>query len=106
MAYKNLWRENPDGNYCYLVEYKGAPFIALVNEYYEHSGRLVDKNNYSQAIKAAVEMTQDLDKVIIAREQGCTCDGEAATEVVVLLPCDTDPEKFNAVSQKFAEIAY
>jgi len=106
-VYEDLWEENKDGNYVYLVQFKGQNGIALINEYYELNEGESDPNNYEQAKRAAGFMNDNTNyDVILAKELGFPSSDGDATEVVVFFPASVSKEEFDKTSKMFADIAY
>lgn len=107
--YEDRWEEGKDGNYCYLVEYKGEYGIALVNEYWEHYDGKISEDNYEQAVKAAKAIDSkygNIARVIVAQEQGFPEADESASEMTVFVPAMVDKDVFNEISKYIAEVAY
>lgn len=104
--YAAVWKENPDGNYCYLVNYKGTNYIALINEYYELEGNKPCVNNFERAQAVAEDLDNQGYAVLLAKELGFPSSDGDATELVILLPTTIEKKEFDRISKHIAEIAY
>lgn len=106
-VYAELFEEGKDGNYMYLVNYRGKDGVALLNEYYDHNDGAADPNNFEQAQKVASYLADQFDyPVILAKELGFPSDGENATEVVIVIPPTISKKEFDRISKEFADVAY
>lgn len=106
-AFDELFEEGKDGNYMYLVNYRGKDGVALINEYYDRYDGAPYPYNFEHAKKVASFLADHFDyPVILAKELGFPSDGENATEVVIVMPPTISKEEFDYVSKEFANIAY
>ena len=107
-AYNELWTEGA-GSLCYLVEYKGVYGIALINEFDDTYASDINSSmdELYERMKAKADQFSEMEKfktaqILIAEELGfLDCH-----EFVVILPCDTEKELFDSITNTLLHEVY
>lgn len=107
-AYDELWTCG-SSSLCYLVEYMGEYYIALLNEFDDCYANDINstmealyQHMKSKAEEFAVMEEFKTAQILIAEEMGCN----DCHEFFVLLPCDTEKELFDKVEKILSEKLY
>jgi len=107
-AYQELWTDGHCSR-CYLVEYKGAYGIALINEFDNDFASDSDLTMDELYIKMRYNAEKlhnislfDNAQIVIAEYSGC----DECHELIVILPADLNVEIFDQVADSVDEIVY